>query len=335
MALACAGIFIGAPAQAAAAHPAKAAAQSAARSAGRTAESGYRSFSSTAKSAGHTSVKARSVLPYSAQATASNIIYVLADTVPCTKELGAGTNADPYCLLQSAVNAAVAGDTIEVWQNYDAKFEYTESVDISGKSDLTILGEGTGVGDAAPQGDYGVNITNSTGITIQNLALYADSAVTVTVTQSSDITFDQDSLISMGGLNTLAIGSGASNVAVTRSTIADYGGIAAAHITSGSKNVTLASDVVYSVESTPIEADSANGLDIVGDTIERDCYAAVNITASSTSVSIENNVLEAGTVAAACPNLYGPDVTVDSTSTAGTTVDYNDFVFEAMDSTAA
>jgi hypothetical protein len=330
--LACAGIFLGAPAQAATAHHASSAYSSArtvAKAAGASAASGYKSFSSTAKAAGHTTVGKRAVLASStakASASTTSIIYVEPDVTPCTSEIGAGTADDPYCLLQSAVNAAVSGDTIEVYNIYADAYEYNESISISGKSNLTIVGEGSGVGDSRNQGYYGLDISNSAGITIRNLALLTNAATTATVYGSTDITLDQDSLIDENQLNTLNIMS-STNVAVTRSTLGSTSTGDAIDVETGNQNVTLASDVIYSLNGTGIEADTAKGLDIVGDTIERSCPSAVNITATSTSVSIENNVFEAPS-ASACAT-YAADVAVDSTSTAGTMTDYNDFIFDA------
>ena len=344
LSLACAGAFIAAaPAQAATARP-SARAVSASRAASDGAASGYKSFSSSAKTAGHTSVSTRSVLPEEAKASgaaAAKTIYVLADTVPCQsgKELGEGTDADPYCLLQSAVNAAVSGDTIQVWQDDDEDIAFHESVSIVGKTDLTIVGEQIGTGDSTGQGAYGINIQSSTDVTIQNLSLYTNEATTAAVTGSSGITFDQDNLITDGGLlDTLDIRDGSSDIAVTRSTIGNVGSGPGIDISAGTQNVTLASDVIYTAVGAGIEADTANGLDIVGDTVERGCGGAVDVTTKSTGVSIENNVFEASSTAAtACAGTnaaYAPDVTVDVASAAGTTSDYNDFIFET-DNTAA
>jgi hypothetical protein len=349
--LAMAGIFISAPAQAAGAGqagPAPATPSAASAHAGSsaragaagsiadsTAASGYKSFSSTAKTSGHTTVGARRVLPQDANAASGKIIYVVADPVRCTsKELGQGTDEIPYCLLQSAVNTAVSGDTIEVYQNNDEDIEYGESVSIDNKSNLTIVGEGgIGVGDGPAAQYYGVNIQNSTGITIRDLTIDTNNATTASVYQSSDITFDQDSLLAESGdSNTLNIATGSSGISVTRSTIANNGDGWGVYADTGVQNITLASDVVSSQFGIGVEAVGVKGLDVVGDTVEFGCAGAVGVTSSSTGVSIEDNVFEAGIASATCTSdndTYVPAVTVDTGSTSGTTTDYNDFVFDA------
>jgi hypothetical protein len=334
VALAVAGSFISVPAQAAASKPAVAKAAAPNSITKPAAGAAYKSFSSTAKTPGHTTVATRSLLPQTAQPAASTIIYVLPDPVRCATELGKGTDAQPYCLLQSAVNAAVSGDTIEVYQNNDEDLEYNESVAITNKSNLTIVGEGgIGVGDAPAAGYYGLNIQGSTGITIRNLVVDTNSATTATVYNSSSITFDQDNLLNeTGQLNTLNIAGSSSAVSVTRSTLANNGGGADVDITSGVQNVTLASDILDSKLGDAVDTTSVKGANIVGDTIERGCGNAVDVSSSSTAVSIENNVFEAGQTTAACSAdvlAYAPDVTVDATSATGTTSDYNDFIFNA------
>ena len=334
--LAVAGIFISAPAQAAASRPAVSKAALSSSISKPAAGAAYKSFSSTAKTPGHTTVGTRSVLPRTAQAAASTTIYVLADPVHCTKEIGLGTNAQPYCLLQSAVNAAVPGDTIYVYQNNDEDLEYNESVSIANKSNLTIVSEGgIGVGDAPAVNSYGLRIQNSTGITVRGLVIDTDSATTADVYDSSNITFDQDSLLNEAGqLDTLDITGGSSGVSITRSTLADNGTGADVDITSGAQNITLASDVLDSKLGIAVDATGVKGADIVGDTIERGCDSAVEISSTSSAVSIENNVFEAGQTVAACSadvQSYSSDVTVDATSATGTTSDYNDFIFNADD----
>ena len=112
--LAVAGIFITAPARAATTTNATAGQTAQAQGHGfpgarpASAEPGYKSFSSSAKSAGRTTVRSRASLPEQAKPAAASAatIYVLADPNHCYKKVGAGTYDDPYCLLQSAVNAA-------------------------------------------------------------------------------------------------------------------------------------------------------------------------------------------------------------------------------------
>jgi hypothetical protein len=355
LALAIAGVFITAPAQAATAaatatvqHAAQASTDraSATRAAARpdadeSASAGYKSFSSSAKTAGRTTVAVRPALPQAAKPAASSgtVVYVEADPTPCTTEVGEGTYADPYCLLQSAVDNAVSGDTIEVYQEFNEQFAYHEPIVVNGKSDLTIIGEVVGAGDTAPNERNALEIENSTDITVDDMVLESENLDTVAVYQSSDVTLNGDSLLmDAGPYNALTIGAGDTDVSVTRSALGDNGGGVDVSVVPGAQNVVLASDVMSSLLALGVSAGDVSTLDIVGDTFDRGCGGALGIGDDSTGVSIENNVFEAGTVTAAfCSSdqiVYGPVVTVDSTSTPSTTTDYNDFNFSA-DGTAA
>jgi hypothetical protein len=289
LALATAGVFISAPAQAAqpaavSSATAHAAAAPAKGAAGSAFDSGYKSFSSTAKTPGQTAVASRPVLPDAAKgaatskATSSSIIYVLADPVHCTKELGLGTSAVPYCLLQSAVNAAVSGDTIEVFQNNDQDLEFSESVTISNANNLTIIGEGgIGVGDAAPNANIALNIEYSSNITVENLELDSSNATTVSLYDDSDVTFNGDSLLmDQGPYNVLDIGTGTSGTSITRSTLGDDGGGEDVEASGNPQNTVLASNVMNSRLNVDVLAWSVSGIDIVGNTIERGCGGAVD-----------------------------------------------------------
>ncbi|HEX4791679.1 MAG TPA: PKD domain-containing protein, partial [Actinospica sp.] len=353
MSLAVAGCFITAPAQAATAHhtsqaqargisgarPASATASASATTAD-SATPGYKSFTASAKSAGHSTVSARPALPEAAKPAASTptVIYTVADPVqPCTKEVGNGSFDYPYCLLQSAIKAATSGDTIQVWEESDDDLGYNENVVINGKSNLTIIGEGVGIGDAPSVGSVPLQIENSTGITVKNLILNSISADAVDVTKSSGITFDGDSLLAEGGAgNALTIGAGSSAVSVTRSALDAIS--PGADVYDAGTNVTLASDVMSAQLGANVDAVGATALDVTADTLNRGCAGSVSTSgsASNSTFSIQDNVFEGGPITAAyCSGngaAYRAAVNVDANATAHTTTDYNDFNFSAAGS---
>lgn len=340
--LAVAGIFTAAPAQAASAPHTPVhgltTARSTAAAANGPAAAGYKTFSSSARTAGHTTVGSRPALPEAAKPSAagSNVIYVLADPNHCTKEVGVGTSAEPYCLLQSAVNAATSGDTIQVQEESDDDLAYNENVSINGKSGLTIVGEGIGVGDSAPSGYVALSIANSSGIQVDNLVLESAEADTVDISASNDITLNGDSLLSEGGSgNDLSIYPGSSGITVTRSTLGnDSPGY---DVYDTGSNVVLASDVMYAELGANVDAAGSGSLDVTADTFNRGCAGAVDIGGfpENAVYSIQDNVFEAGpTTPDYCSGngaAYASAVTVDVASNAvtSTTTDYNDFNFSS------
>ena len=76
-----------------------------------------------------------------------------------------------YCTIQSAIDAATAGDVINVVAG-----TYYEEVLISGKTNLTLTGAGEGLTIVAPARSFalnnnGISLYNSNNITIQNLTI--------------------------------------------------------------------------------------------------------------------------------------------------------------------
>ena len=301
-----------------------------------TSGAAYKSFSSSAKAAGRTTVGSRPTLPETAKPNAgATVIYTLNDPDGCSGTYtGTGTWEDPYCSLQTAINAAGSGDTIQVWEQSDDDIAYGEDVSINDKTNLTIVGEGVGVGDYGVDGYQALTISNSTGITIQNLVLEASVDDTVDVTSSSHVSFDSDSLLEDGGpFNALNIGSGTSDVSVTRTAIGDNGVSPAVSASTGASGVVLASDVMWSRLAQDVDITGANSVDVTADTLNRGCAGAVGITGAPAGAkySVEDNVFESGpsSVGSCQGNAYGfgPVVNVDSTAAADTTSDYNDFNF--------
>lgn len=312
---------------------------------GASAQAGYKSFSSTAKKPGVTrTASGGRALPSTAKAAdAATTIYVLADPTTCTsKELGAGTTNDPYCMLQSAVNEASSGDTIEVFQNDDETYGFAEPVTINGKSGITIIGESIGVGDVSPDRSSAMSITNSSNITVRGLVLNSpNDTPTVNVTGSQNITFDGDSLVSQGGASSFETVNVAtsSGVTISRSAIGSSGGGLGVIVGNKSSNIVLASDVMSTTWGGGVEADGVNGLDIVGDTIQRGCTGGVIVDdTGSADISIQDNVFQEGSFneAACAANShfnYGPDVSVDSIAAPAVTTDYNDFTLGSANDT--
>jgi len=269
----------------------------------------------------------------------------------CSNAAGAGTEADPYCSIQDAVNAAVSGDTVGIisGQGYFS----TEPVTVS-TSGISLVGVGTGAmnisqTDGAPV----LTLDGVSNVTISNLSLYGpgQNVPAVKILGSSDVTLDSDAVEGgYAGVNAfgtaIEIDGSSSHVTVSRTYLntrqsapADPGIL----VESGAADVTLAGDVLA---SAGISADKVSGLTVVGNTIQRGCDAAVDVEDASTGVYLENNLIEdanpttdfgLGGYQSQCQannQSWAPDVTVSADSVAGTTTDYNDFYVYGTDGTA-
>jgi hypothetical protein len=274
-----------------------------------------------------------------------NTIYAKA-SFACTGT-GSGTQADPYCSVQTAVNAAQYGDTVDVIgaSGYFAE----ESVTVS-TSNITIVGSGGTPwinpvnGNTAPA----LILNHVSGVTVRNVMLTSSVQGTVQVLGSSNITLDSDYIgqSAQAAVNTLSIDGSSSNVTVSRSYLDTDGfknGAQAIGVAAGASNITLAGNLIA---ASGIQATGVSGLNIAGNTIQRGCTAGIDVEGSSTGVAIENNLLEdanpttdvsLGGYQQACTSAslaWAPDITVASGSSSATTADYNDFYVYSADATA-
>jgi PKD domain len=272
-------------------------------------------------------------------AASGTTIYVDNSTTDgaCPSGPGTGTAADPYCLLQDAINAASSGDTVSV---SGSLFGQAVTITTSG---LTILSTNTSPPlMSSSAGDQPALVLNGADdITISNIAMEGGSVPAVVVEGSSNITLDSDQLISYNGLGpgTVTIDGSSSAVTVSRSLFSLRGWAGdsiGVDIAAGASKVTVASDIFSDYAGAGIEAVAPDGLDVVGDTIQRSCGPAVSISGAATGVFIENSVIDEQTknmppylggisdcTAANLP--WAPDISVTADAVAGTTSDYNDF----------
>jgi hypothetical protein len=131
----------------------------------------------------------------------------------------------------------------------------------------------------------------------------------------------------------LNLGSGTSDISVTRTAIGTNGVDPAVTVSAGASGVDLASDVMWARLDTDVAVAGAKSVDVTADTLNRGCAGAVSITdaPAGSAYSVEDNVFESGpSSAASCVGTayaIGPLVNVDSTAVATTTSDYNDFNF--------
>ncbi len=345
-ALAISGSFIAVPAQADAATAsthsvAKAAVTGAHTTNGAaSAQSNYKSLISSAKTSEQVQALTggRSSIPVTAKTATSPIIYVEADPDHCQSEEGAGTQDDPYCLLQSAVNAAKSGDTIEVYQieTDDEKLDYNERVSIVGAQNLTIIGEGDGVGDVGPVDNNALYISGSTNVTIRNMVFDDGTGNTVDLFDDTNTTLDGDYIVNDDSTQpALYVTGGNTGVTITRSSIANNGGGFGVKFEANSTNLLLASNLIYGAW-TGVYAGGDSDLDITGNTMQAGCAGDVTVTGTSSAVAIENNVFEPPLTATCTADggSLAPDVYVDASAAAAVTSDYNDFTF-GSDGTSA
>lgn len=286
-----------------------------------------------------------------ATATTATTIYAAAYfDATCSNDAGAGTEADPYCSIQDAVNAAVSGDTVEILSTLEG-YPSDESVTVS-TSGISIVG-GAGAFEVAQNGAPSFVLNGVTDVTLSGLSLHGpgQNVPAVEILDSSHVTLDSDYIV--GGYagndqegTAVEIDGASSDVAVTRTYLStDYSAPSdpGAVVESGASGITFASDILA---GAGISATGVDGLDVAGNTIQRGCDSGIDVEGSSTGVFLENNLIEdanpntdyaiAG-YPSQCQQVgasWDPDVTVSADSTTGTTTAYNDFYIYGTDQTA-
>ncbi len=281
-------------------------------------------------------------------ADAGTVIYATTADYSCSPETGDGTEANPYCQVQDAVDAAVPGDTVDVIGSvgYSSPAPVTVTT-----SNISIVGIGTQAWLDTGLSVPALTLDHVTGVTVSNLMVTSNDATAVAVVGSSDITLDSDYLTQAYGsqrvMTTVTIDGASSGVTMSR-TYLDSGdwmpGANAVAVGAGASDITFASNILA---DAGITATGVSGLNITGNTIQRGCSTGIDVEGASTAVSIENNLLEDanpntdyagmdGYQSYCVNNSYpwAPDVTVSADASTGTTADYNDFYVFGSDATA-
>ena len=272
-------------------------------------------------------------------ASAGTTIYVANPTLQCTSETGNnGSAAAPYCSVQDAVNAALPGDTISIAG--EGPSGYSDGLTVK-TSNLTFVGTGS----SGTTIDLDVYLEGVTEVTFSGVVFSGE----VHVIGSTDVLIDSDDFVGAHEVGALTIDGTSSAVTVSRSMMNAQGSSGTAiAVASGAHDIVIASNAFAPFSDGAVVANGVSGIDVVGNTIQRGCGSGVILTGATTGAYVENNVLEdansdvdvAGfgglkTECTAAGTAWSPDITVDSTASAGTTSDYNDFYSWGSDGTAA
>lgn len=274
--------------------------------------------------------------PVVAQAAASTTYYVDDTAGTACSDTTANSTTAPYCTIQAAVDAASApGDTVIVDPGTYAPFTVTSSGTAS--APITIKSTGadfrtpsTIVTSASGQTSPIVTLTGASYVTVQGFQVRPGSASTaLAISGSNHVTVNSNEIAEGLGQGTTAgvLISDSPDVTLSRNVIYSLSLSGAVDVRGGSDDVITTNDIPGSQNGPSISLDQNTGSDVTGNTISLGCEAEILVAGDSTSTTIENNVLTAlQPHAEGCPELDTASyaLVVDSTSTTGTTADYND-----------
>ena len=263
-----------------------------------------------------------------AQADPGSAVYVNDAAANCN-DSGPGTQAEPFCQIQAAADAATApGDTVHISGGGAPYAPFTVSA--SGTSDnpitfttdntkasMTVEGSATAavtVAGAQYVDLVGINATGAAG----NDALVVTGA-------AQHIDYSVSHLRENGAQPgapvpaAVAIGGGSTDISITRAVLTSTSGWGLTSA-SGSRRITLSSDAFIDDTAGGLSATGTQTIDIAGDNFYTSCGNAVSLT-GGTSGSVENIVASRDPVD--CLLTDPAEIAVDAASANLVTADYN------------
>ncbi|WP_441250627.1 hypothetical protein [Kitasatospora sp. McL0602] len=259
----------------------------------------------------------------------------------CQTDTGTGTSAAPFCTVQHGVDAAQAGDTVQVLEG-----NLRESVTIH-TSGISVVGAGNAGVFAldALAGQPALTLDGVTDVMLRNLQVLSDGVPALRVVNSAKVTMDAGIAYAWQG-DAVTVDGTSSDVTVSR-TYARVGrwtaGKAAVRIAPGASRVTLTADALA---NGGIVATGVKGLAVAGNTVQRGCSPALDLDGASTGVSVRNNLFvdsnsrtnDNGGYKEDClakSQPWDPSVRVATDAVAGVTTDTNTFYFPSGNGTTA
>ena len=271
-------------------------------------------------------------VPVVASAASSSTLYVDNTNKSCS-DTGSGTQAAPFCSIQAAANAAVAGDTVQVASGQYGPVTITHSGTAS--APITFLGSTEGLGDLVLVGysdgglpaANGIVLDGASDVVVRGFAPVG-SASPILVENSANDTVDRNVL--GGGAATsesgIEVSGTSSGVTLSRNFIGSGTSTAAGiQIDSGVQGTIITTNDIQTDGSPGITVDGAAGTDVTSNTVATQCGAGIVLSGTSTGSTVENDIVEtAGDTSPEGPCPAAPNsIEVDAGAASGTVADYN------------
>ncbi|GAA2498463.1 PKD domain-containing protein [Streptomyces longisporus] len=269
--------------------------------------------------------------PSTARADGSTLYVNNLSTSNCSDSAAdAGSQTQPYCSLQTAVDAAQPGDTVMVVRgNYgqlDVKTSGTASAPVTITTSTNthqLLAQ-----IVTPQSGSGPGLTldHVHDVAVHGFFIGTNAkAPVVAVAGSNNVTLDGDRFQGPYSTALVGIDGQSSTATLSRDEMDPEPGEDAVDIASGASGTVITGSEFYYGKKIPVNAAGAPGTVVVGNTFTDDggCNTAISLTGASSGSTIENNAFFLGAPGGCARYGTSTPVVVSSGSTSGTTYDYN------------
>ncbi|WP_046726963.1 PKD domain-containing protein [Streptomyces humi] len=264
-----------------------------------------------------------------AHADTGTTLYVDDAAAGCS-DTGPGSQAEPFCQIQPAADAAAPGDTVDVARNSTPYAPVT--IASVGTTDAPITFAVASGNSSSTTGSVVVSKTSTPAMTFSGAQFVDVTGFNIGSLGTSALVFSQSQHISYGTgsvttspsapgtAETIAVDGSSSGISLTRLRISPQSGGLAFASAAGAQDITLADDLVLT--GGGISAAGTTGIHLAGDTIGTICGNAVSLTDGS-SGSVENTVALRYPARSCSATGTPAEITVDSSSAPQVTADYN------------
>lgn len=243
-----------------------------------------------------------------AMAVTATTLYVDRGAVTCT-DSGTGTQAAPYCTIQAAANAAVAGDTVLINGDDWGYANYDESVVInkSGTASAPITFKAAQEAFRLFGRNTSLRIDHANYVNVIGVSSWSTNTAAIAINASSNITIDR-SFAEANSATAIQVTGTSDHVIIERTRAGDV------EIDGPATNTIVTTNMI---SGGGIVVSGATGTAITSNTIQNGCVEAVSVS-NATTTSVQNNVL-----ALECGSPGALGISTDAASAPSTTVGYN------------
>ncbi|WP_420311004.1 PKD domain-containing protein [Streptomyces sp. YS-B37] len=275
------------------------------------------------------------LIPSAARADGSTLYVNNTSTSNCSDSAAdAGSQAQPYCSLQTAVDTARPGDTVMVVKGTFGPLDVKTSGTASAPLTITTGTSKVVISIVTPLYGSGPGLTfdHVHDVALHGFFIGTNAQAPVVAVEGSDsVTLDGDHLEGVYSRPLVGIDGQSRTVTLSRDQLDAAPGEDGVDLAAGASGTVITGNKFSYGKNTPVNAAGAPGTVVVGNTFTDNggCNTAVSLTGASSGSTVENNAFFLGTSGGCATYGTSTPVVVSSGSTSATIYDYNVFESES------